>query len=85
MYPASLSGALAGAVTPPGLIIELPEAWALILTVLAVCCSFLWFLTRSIAPDERAPDAPRSRRTHAGSQTRRPALHPLAHHGSRAA
>ena len=90
MNPAYLSGGLANATIPEGLIIQPPQAWAVVLTALAVCCAFLWFLTRSVAsvsPDDRTLDAARSgRRPHPRSgQTPRPALHPLAHHGGRAA
>jgi hypothetical protein len=90
MNPAYLSGGLANATIPEGLIVQPLQAWAVVLTALAVCCGFLWFLTRSIAnvsSDDRAHDAARSGRRHSprAGQTRRPALQPLAHHGSRAA
>ena len=84
MHPASLSGALAGAVIPAGLVIELPEAWALIVALLALCCGLLWLLTGSttgVAPDDRTGSAARRRRR----PSRRPTPHSLAHHGSRAA
>jgi hypothetical protein len=90
MNPAYLSAGLASATIPEGLIIQPLQAWAVILTALVVCCGCLWFLTRrvaAVAPDDRAHDAARSgrRRSRHADQTRRPALQPLAHHGSRAA
>ena len=90
MNPEYLSGALTGATIPQVLILQPPQAWAVILAVLAVCCGILWFLTRSVAntsPDDRTNDAARSRRRHTPrtSQAHRPALQVLAHHGSRAA
>jgi hypothetical protein len=90
MNPAYLSGGLASATIPEGLILQPLQAWAVVLTALAVCCGFLWFLTRSLAtvsPEERTHDAVRSGRRHPArsGRTRPPSLQPLAHHGSRAA
>ena len=94
MNPAYLSGALDGATIPTELIIQLPHAWATILSLLVLCCGILWFLTRSVAsvsPNDRTRDAVRSgrgsgsRRPPRPSRPRRATLQPLAHHGSRAA
>ena len=90
MNPAYLIGGLASATIPEGLILQPLQAWAVVLTALAVCCGCLWFLTRSVAtvsPEDRVHDAARSGRRHSpgAGQTRRPVLEPLAHHGSRAA
>jgi hypothetical protein len=90
MNPAYLSAGLASATIPEGVIIQPLQAWAVVLTALAVCCAFLWFLTRSVAnvsSDDRTDDAVRSGRLRPprAGQPRRPALQPLAHHGSRAA
>ena len=90
MNPVYLSGALESATIPRELIIQLPQAWAVVFTMLALCCGLLWFLTRNLASastEDRTHDAARPRRRHTPrtSQTQRPTLQPLAHHGSRAA
>ena len=90
MNPVYLSGSLTSAPIPEGLIIQAPQAWAVIVTALLVCCGLLWFLTRGVtntSPDDSIHDAARSgrRRAPRSTQTRRPPLQPLAHHGSRAA
>jgi len=90
MNPAYLSGGFASATIPQALILEPLQAWAVVLTALALCCASLWFLTRSVGnvpSDDRTHDAARpSRRLIPGAgHTRRPTLQPLAHHGSRAA
>lgn len=91
MNPEYLSGALDGATIPTELIIQLPYAWAMVLTMLALCCGVLWFLTRSVAsasPNDRTHDALHpglgSGPRHPG-RPHQPGLQPLAHHGSRAA
>jgi hypothetical protein len=90
MNPAYLIGGLASATIPEGLILQPLQAWAVVLTALAVCCGCLWLLTRRVStasPDDRSHDAVRSgrRRSPNAAQTRRPVLESLAHHGSRAA
>jgi hypothetical protein len=94
MNPEYLSGALDGATIPSELIIQLPHAWAIVLSVLALCCSILWILTRSVAhvsPNDRLHDAvrpglgPGHSAPPQPSRPRQPALQPLTHHGSRAA
>ncbi len=93
MNPAYLSGALEGAMIPPELIIQLPQAWTIVTSVLAVCCGILWLLTRGVAstaPDDRTHDAAHpgsglGRRRPLRPNRPRPGLQPLAHHGSRAA
>jgi hypothetical protein len=90
MNPAYLSGALASATIPMGPIVEPQQAWAVILTALAVSCGILWLLTRGVAsgpPEDHPYDAVRAGQhpTPRAGRQRRPPLQPLAHHGSRAA
>jgi hypothetical protein len=91
MNPEYLSGALEGATIPTELIIQLPYAWALVLTVLLLCCGALWILTRSVVGTSRKDGTHDAVRSGPGYGPRRPArqsrahLQPLPHHGSRAA
>jgi hypothetical protein len=94
MNPAYLSSALDGATIPNELIIQLPHAWGIVTTLLALCCGLLWFLTRSVMsapPQNHSHDAARpgpgfgARRPPRPSRPSQPRLQPLAHHGSRAA
>ena len=87
MNPEYLSGALDGATIPTELIIQLPHAWVMVISLLILCCSILWLLTRSVAstsPHEGTHDALRSDRKPRATRSQ-PTLNPLAHHGSRAA
>ena len=90
MYSAYLSGALASATIPEFLWIAPVQAWAVILTFFAVCGGLFWLLARSAAnraADDRAGDVARAHRQSSPrlGDARRPQLHPIAHHGSRAA
>ena len=90
MNPAYLSSALDGATIPTDLIIQLPHAWAVVVSLLILCCTMLWLLTRGVAnasPEGRTYDAlhPDRKSRPARSQATLHPLHPLAHHGSRAA
>lgn len=93
MNPVYLSSAFYGATIPGELIIQLPHAWAIVITLLALCCGLLWFLTRgvmSVPPRSLNHDASRPGRRFGTRRPqkpgpRQPALQPLAHHGSRAA
>jgi len=58
-----LPGALASGTVPGGLIVEPTHAWVLLVTLLAVCCGVLWFLTRPVpATFDRGPTRQRPRR-----------------------
>lgn len=68
----SLSGALMNAAIPTQLIIPPIQAWMLLLIVLVLCCSLLWFLTRPARPHvTRAPAAGPTRPTPGGTRRRK--------------
>ena len=68
----SLSGALTNAVIPRQLLVPPTEAWTLLLIILVLCCSLLWFLTRPARPHAtRASASGPTRPTPGGSRRRK--------------
>ncbi|HXQ24015.1 MAG TPA: hypothetical protein VN812_20205 [Candidatus Acidoferrales bacterium] len=68
-----LLGVPAGAAIPSALIVQPLHAWVLLLSILAVACTVLWFLTRPLR-DPWTGDPRPPRRHHSARRWRLPLL-----------